>query len=229
VSGKVLIAEDEPVTAALVVAALEGEGFEVERVGDGAAALDAALSGDFDLVTLDWMLPGMTGLDVCRALRERSDVPILMLTGRTEESDVVRALEIGADDYVTKPFSLAILVTRVRAILRRRALDRESRGGGEVRTVGAVTLDLARHEVVVDGRAVELTRAEFNLLALLSSRPGDTFTRDQITQHLWRSETVPPTRSCDFHVRNLRRKIERDPGRPERLLTVRGAGYRLAV
>jgi DNA-binding response OmpR family regulator len=224
-----LIAEDEPVTAALVVAALEGEGFEVVRVGDGAAALEAALGGGFDLVTLDWMLPGMTGLDVCRALRERSDVPILMLTGRTEESDVVRALEVGADDYVTKPFSLAILVTRVRAILRRRALDREAQAGGELRTVGAVTLDLARHEVVVDGRAVELTRAEFNLLALLSSQPGETFTRDQITQHLWRSETVPPTRSCDFHVRNVRRKIERDPGRPERLLTVRGAGYRLAV
>jgi DNA-binding response OmpR family regulator len=217
------------VTAALVVAALEGEGFEVVRVGDGTAALEAALGGGFDLVTLDWMLPGMTGLDVCRALRERSDVPILMLTGRTEESDVVRALEVGADDYVTKPFSLAILVTRVRAILRRRALDREARAGGELRTVGAVTLDLARHEVVVDGRAVELTRAEFNLLALLSSQPGETFTRDQITQHLWRSETVPPTRSCDFHVRNVRRKIERDPGRPERLLTVRGAGYRLAV
>jgi DNA-binding response OmpR family regulator len=227
--GKVLIAEDEPVTAALVVAALEGEGFEVVRVADGAAALEAALGGGFDLVTLDWMLPGMTGLDVCRALRERSDVPILMLTGRTEESDVVRALEVGADDYVTKPFSLAILVTRVRAILRRRALDRESQAGGELRTVGAVTLDLARHEVVVDGKAVELTRAEFNLLALLSSQPGETFTRDQITQHLWRSETVPPTRSCDFHVRNVRRKIERDPGRPKRLLTVRGAGYRLAV
>ena len=211
------------------MAALEGEGFEVVRVGDGAAALEAALGGGFDLVTLDWMLPGMTGLDVCRALRERSDVPILMLTGRTAESDVVRALEVGADDYVTKPFSLAILVTRVRAILRRRALDRESQAGGELRTVGAVTLDLARHEVVVDGKAVELTRAEFNLLALLSSQPGETFTRDQITQHLWRSETVPPTRSCDFHVRNVRRKIERDPGRPERLLTVRGAGYRLAV
>ena len=217
-------------TAAMVVAALEGEGFDVVSVGDGAAALEAGLNGGFDLVTLDWMLPVMTGLDVCRELRRRSDVPILMLTSRTEESDVVRALEVGADDYVTKPFSLAILVTRVRAILRRRALDREAQpGGGELRTIGAVTLDLARHEVVVDGRAVELTRAEFNLLALLSSEPGETFTRDQITQHLWRSETVPPTRSCDFHVRNLRRKIERDPTRPERLLTVRGAGYRLAV
>jgi DNA-binding response OmpR family regulator len=224
-----LIAEDEPVTAALVVAALEGEGFEVMCVADGVAALRAALGGGFDLVTLDWMLPRMSGLDVCRALRDRSDVPILMLTGRTEESDVVRALEVGADDYVTKPFSLAILVTRVRAILRRRAIDRESHRDGEIRTVGAVTLDLARHEVIVDERAVELTRAEFNLLALLSSRPGETFTREEITQHLWRSETAPPTRSCDFHVRNLRRKIERDPTRPERLLTVRGAGYRLAA
>jgi DNA-binding response OmpR family regulator len=227
--GKVLIAEDEPVTAALVVAALKGEGFEVVCVDDGVAALRAALAGGFDLVTLDWMLPRMSGFDVCRALRDRSDVPILMLTGRTEESDVVRALEVGADDYVTKPFSLAILLTRVRAILRRRAIDRELHRDGEIRTVGAVTLDLARHEVVVDERAVELTRAEFNLLALLSSRPGETFTREEITQHLWRSETAPPTRSCDFHVRNLRRKIERDPARPERLLTVRGAGYRLAA
>jgi DNA-binding response OmpR family regulator len=227
--GKVLIAEDEPVTAALVVAALKGEGFEVVCVDDGVAALRAALAGGFDLVTLDWMLPRMSGFDVCRALRDRSDVPILMLTGRTEEYDVVRALEVGADDYVTKPFSLAILLTRVRAILRRRAIDRELHRDGEIRTVGTVTLDLARHEVVVDERAVELTRAEFNLLALLSSRPGETFTREEITQHLWRSETAPPTRSCDFHVRNLRRKIERDPARPERLLTVRGAGYRLAA
>ncbi len=218
---RVLIAEDEPVAAALVVSALEAEGFDVVLAEDGVAALRLAVTGGFDLVALDWMLPGMTGLDVCRALREQSDVPILMLTGRTDESDVVRALELGADDYVTKPYSIAILVTRVRALLRRRALA--------TRTIGAVTLDLARHEVVVEGRAVELTRAEFNLLALLSSRPGETFSRERITQHLWRSETALPTRSCDFHVRNLRRKIERDPARPERLQTVRGAGYRLAV
>jgi len=223
----VLIAEDEPVAAAMVADALRREGFDVEQVGDGPAALQEALTGAFDLMALDWMLPGMSGLDVCRAVRERSDLPILMLTGRTDEADVVRALEVGADDYVTKPFSLAILVTRVRALLRRRELDRGS--GAPLRVVGAVTLDLARHEVVVDGRAVELTRAEFNLLALLSSRPGQVFSRDEITQHLWRSETAPATRSSDFHIRNLRRKIERDPGRPERLVTVRGEGYRLAV
>jgi two-component system, OmpR family, response regulator MtrA len=229
VGAQVLIAEDEPVAAAMVAAALKGEGFDVVQVEDGESALQKALAGAFDLVVLDWMLPGMTGLDVCRTLRERSDVPILMLTGRTDESDVVRALELGADDYVTKPYSIAILVTRVRAILRRRELDRRDGAAGSTRTVGAVTLDLARHEVVVDGRAVELTRAEFNLLVLLSSRPGDTFSRDEITQHLWRSETAPPTRSSDFHIRNVRRKIERDPSRPERLLTVRGSGYRLVV
>jgi DNA-binding response OmpR family regulator len=225
VSARVLIAEDEPIAAAMVAEALRREGLEVEHVEDGYAALDAALDGAFDLVTLDWMLPGKSGLEVCRALRRHSDVPILMLTGRDEERDVVRALEAGADDYVTKPFSVAILVTRVRAILRRRTLDR----AGEVRVAGDLKLDLARHEVVVDGRAVELTRAEFNLLALLSSRPGEVFSREEITQHLWRSETVPATRSSDFHIRNLRRKIERDPGRPERLVTVRGEGYRLAV
>jgi DNA-binding response OmpR family regulator len=222
---RILIAEDEPVAAGIVVAALSREGFEVEHVVDGTAALERALAGCHGLVVLDWALPGMSGVDVCRALRAQSDVPILMLTARREEADVVEAIELGADAYLTKPVSIPILVTRVRAILRRRALDR----GGAQRTVGAVMLDLARHEVVVDGRAVELTRAEFNLLALLSSRPGETFTREQITQHLWRSETALATRSCDFHVRNLRRKIERDPASPQRLLTVRGEGYRLSA
>jgi DNA-binding response OmpR family regulator len=175
---------------------------------------------------LDVMLPGMSGMDVCRTLRAESAVPILMLTARDGEVDRVLGLELGADDYVTKPFSTAELVSRVRAILRRRELDRESQAGSELH-VGGIVVDLARHVVTVDGRATSLTPSEFRLLLLLAEEPERVFTRQQIMEHLWQTPFVGDTRACDAHISTLRRKIERDPTHPRRIVTVREVGYKL--
>jgi len=176
------------------------------------------------------MLPGMSGVDVCRTLRVESDVPILMLTARDAEVDRVLGLELGADDYVTKPFSILELVSRVRAIIRRRELDRAvgSESGADIR-VGGIEIDLARHRVVVDGTEVRLTPSEFKLLLLLAEEPDRVFSRDQIMEHLWRTPFVGDTRASDAHVSNLRRKVERDPTHPERIVTVREIGYKLTA
>ncbi len=173
------------------------------------------------------MLPRMSGTDVCRRLRSESGVPILMLTARDAEVDVVLGLEVGADDYVTKPFSVAELIGRVRAILRRRELDR-GENGAAVRDIGGLHIDFARYEVVADGRRVALTPSEFKLLALLADAPDRVFSRRQIMEHLWESSFVGDEHACDVHISNLRRKIERDPSHPERIVTVRGFGYKLA-
>lgn len=225
-SPRVLLVDDERDILDPVTYALEQEGFEVKTVGDGLAALDAARGEPFDVVLLDVMLPGMSGIDVCRTLRGESDVPIVMLTARDAEVDRVLGLELGADDYVTKPFSTAELVSRIRAILRRRELDRQSGPGTELR-VGGIVLDLARHVVTVDGRDVNLTPSEFRLLLLFAEEPERAFTRNQIMEHLWQTPYVGDTRACDAHISNLRRKIERDPTHPERILTVREVGYKL--
>jgi two-component system response regulator RegX3 len=224
---RILVVDDEPAIVDAVTYGLRREGFEVHALGDGPAALEAARSSSYDVVVLDLMLPGLSGLDVCRTLRAESDVPIMMLTARDAEVDRVLGLELGADDYVTKPFSVAELVSRVRAILRRRELDRTSAEGAVVRVAG-LELDYVRHRVRVDGREVELTPSELSLLSLLAGAPDRVFTRRQIMQHLWESSFVGDERACDVHVSNLRRKIERDPARPERLLTVRSVGYKLA-
>ena len=213
----------EPVTYAL-----ERNGFDVSAVEDGQSALDLARSDTFDVVILDVMLPGISGIDVCRTLRSESDVPILMLTARDAEVDRVLGLELGADDYVTKPFSTAELTSRVRAILRRRELDREPQSHSEVRA-GGVAIDLARHMVTVDGRDVPLTPSEFRLLLLLAEEPGRVFTRHQIMEHLWRTPYVGDTRACDAHISNLRKKVERDATHPERIVTVRETGYKLVA
>jgi two-component system response regulator RegX3 len=224
-SPRILLVDDESDILDPVSYTLEREGFEVKAVEDGATALELARGEPFDVVVLDIMLPGMSGIDVCRTLRSESDVPIVMLTARDDEVDRVLGLELGADDYVTKPFSSAELVSRIRAILRRRELDRESRPGSELRISG-VHVDLARHEVDVDGREVSLTPSEFRLLLLLAEEPGRVFTRSQIMEHLWQTPYVGDTRACDAHVANLRRKIERDPVHPERVVTVREVGYK---
>jgi two-component system response regulator RegX3 len=226
VSARVLIADDEPDILEPVLYALRREGFEVETRADGAAALDAARSDRFDVVILDVMMPRLSGLDACRLLRAESSVPIIMLTARDAEVDRVLGLELGADDYVTKPFSTAELVSRVRALLRRRELDR-GEGDGTALEVGGIRIDLARHVVTVDGRPVRLTPSELRILVLLAGAPGRVFTRRQIMEHLWDSAYVGDARAADAHVANLRRKLERDPGHPERLLTVREAGYKL--
>jgi two-component system response regulator RegX3 len=228
VTERILVVDDEAAIRETVGYALRGEGYEVSDAADGEEALEVARSNGFDVLILDLMLPKLSGVEVCRRLRAESDVPILLLTAKDAEVDRVLGLEAGADDYVTKPFSMAELVSRVRAILRRRQLDR-SASGGVVHRVGGMTLDLVRYGAQVEGRAVNLTRSEFKLLALLAAEPERVFSRREIMQHLWESSYVGDQRACDIHVSNIRKKIERDPTRPERLLTVRGVGYRLVA
>jgi two-component system response regulator RegX3 len=205
---------------------LRREGFDVDEERDGTAALEAARTRSYDIVILDIMLPGVSGTDICRELRSESDVPILMLTARDAEIDRVLGLELGADDYVTKPFSTAELLSRVRAILRRRELDRAN-GGATLRNLGGLQIDLGRHEVRVDGDRVHLTLSEFKVLALLAEQPDAVVSRKELMQHLWASEHVGDEHACEVHISNLRRKIERDPSQPQRLVTVRGMGYKL--
>jgi DNA-binding response OmpR family regulator len=222
---RILLVEDEPAIAEAVEYALEAEGFDVDTLADGEAALAAAREESYDLLVLDLMLPGVSGLEVCRRLRSESAVPIVMVTAKDAEVDRVLGLEIGADDYVTKPFSMPELMARVRAVLRRRELDLD--GPGAKLAAGGLSLDLVKHDAVVDGATVALTAFELKLLALLASEPGRVFSRREIMRHLWASDYVGDERACDLHVSNIRRKIERDPANPERLVTVRGAGYKL--
>ncbi|HUF02511.1 MAG TPA: response regulator transcription factor [Gaiellaceae bacterium] len=223
-----LLVDDEQDILDPVAYSLRKEGFEVTCAKDGVAALELARAQTFDAVVLDVMLPGLSGMDVCRTLRGESDVPIVMLTARDAEVDRVLGLELGADDYVTKPFSTAELVSRIRSILRRRELDRSPQMRTELH-VGGVTIDLTRHAVTVDGRDVTLTPSEFKLLLLLADEPERVFTRDQIMEHLWQTPYVGDTRACDAHISNLRRKVERDHTHPERIVTVREVGYKLVA
>jgi two-component system response regulator RegX3 len=225
-SSSILVVDDDPGVLDVVSFMLRREGFEVDEERDGSAALEAARTRNYDIVILDIMLPGVSGTDICRELRSESDVPILMLTARDAEIDRVLGLELGADDYVTKPFSTAELLSRVRAILRRRELDRAN-GGATLRNLGGLQIDLSRHEVRVDGDRVHLTLSEFKVLALLAEQPDAVVSRKELMQHLWASEHVGDEHACEVHISNLRRKIERDPSQPQRLVTVRGMGYKL--
>ncbi|HET6830560.1 MAG TPA: response regulator transcription factor [Solirubrobacterales bacterium] len=230
-SGRILIADDEPSVRESVGYALEQEGFEVTIATDGDDADAKIGNGDvpFDLLVLDIMMPGRSGLDLCRDLRGRSAVPIILLTAKDAEVDKVVGLEVGADDYVTKPFSVRELLGRVRAQLRRRELDRAltADGGSNSIEAGDVSIDLARHLVTVRGEPVNLTRSEFQVLRLLADRPGQVFSRLEIMEELWQSEFSGDVRACDVHISNLRQKIERDPQDPELVVTVRGIGYKL--
>jgi DNA-binding response OmpR family regulator len=222
----ILLVDDDPGVLDVVAFMFRREGFDVDEERDGTSALEKARSQAYDIVILDIMLPGTSGTDICRALRAESDVPILMLTARDAEIDRVLGLELGADDYVTKPFSTAELLSRVRAILRRRDLDRVT-GNSTVRRLGGLQIDLGRHEVVVDGDRVHLTLSEFKVLSLLAEQPERIVSRRELMQHLWASEHVGDEHACEVHISNLRRKIEKDPTQPERLVTVRGMGYKL--
>jgi two-component system, OmpR family, response regulator RegX3 len=223
VGERILVVEDETPIAEALGYALRGAGYEVDVVADGNAGLAATRERTFDLMVLDLMLPGLAGLDVCRAVRAESDLPIVMLTARDGEVDRVLGLEIGADDYVTKPFSVAELVSRVRALLRRRDLDR----GHVVQRVGDLVIDVSRHAATLEDRPLQLTRSEFRVVTLLASAPGRVFTRDELVEHLWEGDFEGDRRAIDVHMSNLRRKLEDDPRNPRRLQTVRGIGYRL--
>jgi len=224
---RVLVVDDEPALRDTVSYALRQEGYDVGVREDGESGLSAALEDGYDLVILDLMLPGLPGTEVCRKLRAESPIPIVMLTAKGAELDRVMGLEIGADDYVTKPFSMAELLGRVRAILRRQQLDRPGAEGR--RRAGGLELDPIRHSVHVDGKQVSLTPSEFRLLDLLTSEPERVFSRREIMQHLWDSSYVGDQRACDIHISNLRRKVEADPKDPKRIVTVRGIGYKLAA
>ncbi len=228
-TGRILIADDEPSVRDSVGYALAQEGFEVTAAVDGLDA-EERLAGEieFDLLILDIMMPGRSGLDICREVRSRSAVPIIILTAKDAEVDKVVGLEVGADDYVTKPFSVRELLGRVRAQLRRRELDRTPAPEQSRIVAGPVTIDLARHVVTVHGRTISLTRSEFQLLRLLAARPGEVFRRSQIMEELWQTEFDGDERACDVHISNLRQKVETDPQRPELVLTVRGIGYKFA-
>jgi two-component system response regulator RegX3 len=229
VGSSILVVDDDPGVLDVVSFMLRREGFDVDERREGRAALDAARKRRYDIVILDIMLPGLSGTDVCRALRAESDVPILMLTARDAEVDRVLGLELGADDYVTKPFSAAELLSRVRAILRRRELDRRNGAGAAVRELGGLHIDLGRHEVLVDGERVHLTLSEFKVLSMLAQQPGAVVSRRELMQNLWASEHVGDEHACEVHISNLRRKLERDPSEPQRLVTVRGLGYKLVA
>jgi DNA-binding response OmpR family regulator len=227
VSNRVLVVEDEPAIRDAIVFMLRREGHDVVEAGRGDDALERVLEEPFDLVVLDLMLPGLSGTEVCRQLRaseQAADVPIIMLTARSGELDRVLGLEAGADDYIAKPFSLPELLARVRALLRRRALDR---GAPRVRRIGGLELDFDRHEARLEGRKIPLTPSETRLLRALAATPDRPVARDELIQAIWASDYVGDRRACDTHVANLRRKLERAPDRPERLVTVRGVGYAL--
>jgi DNA-binding response OmpR family regulator len=227
--GRVLVVDDDPGIVDVLSYSLAREGYEVQTAADGSEAMAAAARRELDLVILDLMLPEVSGEDVCRRLRAAGNtVPILMLTAKDAELDKVLGLELGADDYLTKPFSTAELLSRIRALFRRREYDLVEGANGR-RRVGDLVLDSTRHQVEIDGREVRLTPSEFRVLALLATKPGHVFTRRQIMEHLWESEHVGDEHAGEVHVSNLRRKIERDPARPKRILTVRSAGYKLVA
>jgi DNA-binding response OmpR family regulator len=223
----ILVVEDEMKIAALVRDYLADAGFDVIVAGDGGAAVAAARGSLPDLIVLDLGLPGRDGLDVTRELRRTSSVPIVMLTARGDESDRIVGLELGADDYVVKPFSPKELVARVRAVLRRTAIARAA-GGPEVVRVAGVEVDVPRMRVAVEGRPVELTPTEFQLLSTLVREPGRVFTRSQLLDAVHGVAFESYERAIDAHVKNIRKKIEPTPSRPRYVLTVHGVGYRFA-
>ncbi|MFN3928536.1 MAG: response regulator [Thermoflexus sp.] len=220
----ILLVEDEPRMRQVVRAYLEQAGFRVIAVGDGPSALHAFRREQPDLIVLDLMLPGMDGFEVCRAIRRESGVPIIILTARIEEEDRVVGLELGADDYITKPFSPRELVARVRAVLRR--AQGELAPPAIIR-VGDLTIDLERREVRVGDREVRLTPTEFELLAALARHPGRVFTRLQLLERIQGVAYEGYERTVDAHIKNLRQKIEPDPKNPQYVLTVYGVGYKL--
>ena len=222
----ILVVDDEQSYRDALTVALQREGFLVETAADGAEAIARFDAARPALVLLDVMLPRISGIDVCRELRARSRVPIIMVTARNAEIDAVVGLEVGADDYVTKPFRLRELIARVRAALRRIPIADEEAEHAEVLEIGDVRLDAGRHEVFVRGSAVALPLKEFELLELLMANAGRVLTRDVLIDRVWGPNYFGDTKTLDVHIKRLRSKIERDPANPSRIVTVRGVGYR---
>jgi DNA-binding response OmpR family regulator len=222
----ILLVDDEDSVQKLLTYPLERDGFRVVQARDGEQALRLFGDEHFDLVVLDLMLPKVDGLEVCKRLRAESDVPIIMLTARGEELDKVLGLELGADDYITKPFSIREFRSRVRALLRRAALPRQRARDAEVIEAGELRIDPARRTVELAGSQVQLTYVEFELLRTLAGEPARVFTREMLLRALWGDSAYREPRTIDVHVRHLREKLERDAREPEYIFTVRGVGYR---
>jgi DNA-binding response OmpR family regulator len=222
----ILLVDDEDSIQKLLAYPLERDGFRVIQARDGEEALRRFADEDVDLVVLDIMLPRLDGLEVCKRLRSESTVPIIMLTARDDELDKVLGLELGADDYITKPFSIREFRSRIRALLRRASTPHVRDDGEEVIDHGELVIDVPRRTVTAHGKAVQLTFVEFELLRLLAASPGRVFSRRQLLERLRGGADYREPRTIDVHVRHLREKIERDAREPELILTVRGVGYR---
>jgi DNA-binding response OmpR family regulator len=227
-SDRILLVDDEEILRESLTFSLGQEGLEVLTAADGPTGLALAQQERPDLVLLDVMLPGLDGWEVCRRLRRQSGVPIIMLTARGNEIDRVLGLEIGADDYLTKPFSTRELIARIRANLRRVEIDRATRGSQRVIVVEDLTVDLDRHEVRLGGRLIDLSRKEFALLRELITHRGQVLSRDALINRVWGDEFMGDLKTLGVHIHWLREKIEEDPARPRYILTVRGAGYLFA-
>jgi DNA-binding response OmpR family regulator len=222
----ILLVDDEDSVQKLLAYPLERDGFRVLQARDGEEALERFAAEPVDLVVLDVMLPKLDGLEVCKRLRAESEVPIIMLTARDDELDKVLGLELGADDYITKPFSIREFRSRVRALLRRASVARNVAEGSDVISADGLRIDLAKRSVQVRDETVPLTYVEFELLRTLASHPGRVYSRRMLLEALWGSADYREPRTIDVHVRHLREKLEHDPGEPEYILTVRGVGYR---
>ena len=222
VETKILVVDDDPAIAEMLTIVLQGEGFRTVVVGDGVEAVKAAEEHNPDLILLDVMLPGMNGIDVCKAIRESSTVPIVMLTARTDTVDVVLGLESGADDYVHKPFKPKELVARVRARLRRTPEEAPA----DTIEVADLKIDVPGHQVIRDGQEIALTPIEFDLLVTLASRPRQVFSREELLEQVWGYRKSSDTRLVNVHIQRLRSKVEKDPDDPKIIQTVRGIGYK---
>ncbi|MBU3704013.1 MAG: response regulator transcription factor [Ilumatobacteraceae bacterium] len=222
----VLVVEDEESFIEALQVGLKREGFRVEVARDGKQALDLFDLVRPDLVLLDVMLPKVSGIDVCRQLRKRSQVPIIMVTAKAAEIDTVVGLEVGADDYITKPYRLRELVARMRAVLRRAPLDRAGELTEDALVVGDVQLDPDQHEVLIRGERVSLPLKEFELLHILLANAGRVLPRETLIDRVWGNDYVGDTKTLDVHIKRLRAKIEDDPGTPQKIVTIRGLGYK---
>jgi DNA-binding response OmpR family regulator len=223
---RILLVDDELSVQKLLAYPLRKEGYDVIPALDGREALERLRDNNFDLVVLDVMLPRMDGFDVCRAIRSRSTVPIIMLTAKTEETDKVLGLELGADDYITKPFSVREFRSRVKAVLRRAALAQPETQFEEPIDAGELSIDFEKRSVIVRGDPVRLTYVEFEIIAALARAPGRVFSRTMLLERVWGDASYRDPRTIDVHIRHLREKLEAEPKTPELILTVRGVGYR---
>ena len=228
-SGKILLVEDEHSIAEPVIYNLKQEGFSVTHVDEGPIALEIFSEESFDLIILDLMLPEISGLDICRSIRKESDVPIIMVTAKDSEADRVAGLELGADDYVTKPFSVRELMSRVRAVLRRTTTTTKTNKIDKSIKSGNIEINLSKYEAKVDDKNIDLTPREFELLYAFCENEGNLMSREQIFDEIWGYSFIGNTKTLDVHIQRIREKIEKNPREPKKLVTVRGVGYKLVT